>query len=171
MTTDTQQLNELERAYIVLTQKGLPICSQPYHWLAEQLKITVDQTLDITSDLISRGIIRRIAAVPNHYKLGYILNGMTTWDIKDDKAIEYGKKIGELPFVSHCYLRPRHLPNWHYNLFAMIHGRNTQEVQHYQDQIKELLKDVLQTHQGKSQDVLTSTRILKKTGLRLKVRN
>ncbi|MBU2968946.1 Lrp/AsnC family transcriptional regulator [Pseudoalteromonas sp. C2R02] len=165
-----QQLSELERKYVVLTQNGLPICSEPYHKLAQQLNITVKQTLSVTSDLLDRGIIRRIAAVPNHYKLGYTFNGMTTWDIKDELAIEYGKKVGALPFVSHCYLRPRHLPKWHYNLFAMIHGKNEKEVNQYQKQIKELLKDVLQNHQGKSNDVLTSTRILKKTGLRLKVK-
>ena len=170
MTMKLQQLSELERKYVVLTQNGLPICSEPYHKLAQQLNITVKQTLSITSDLLDRGIIRRIAAVPNHYKLGYTFNGMTTWDIKNEQAIEYGKKVGALPFVSHCYLRPRHLPKWHYNLFAMIHGKNEKEMNQYQEQIKELLKNVLQSHQGKSNDVLTSTRILKKTGLRLKVK-
>lgn len=170
MKIKSQQLSELERKYVVLTQNGLPICAEPYHKLAQQLNITVKQTLDITSDLLERGIIRRIAAVPNHYKLGYIFNGMTTWDIADDQAVEFGKKVGELPFVSHCYLRPRHLPKWNYNLFAMIHGKNDKEVSQYQEQIKELLKNVLQNHQGNSNDVLTSTRILKKTGLRLKVK-
>jgi len=170
MNIKSQQLSELERKYVVLTQNGLSICAEPYHKLAQQLNITVKHTLDITADLLDRGIIRRIAAVPNHYKLGYTINGMTTWDIKDAKAVEFGKKVGELPFVSHCYLRPRHLPKWNYNLFAMIHGKNDKEVNQYQEQIKELLKNVLQNHQGKSNDILTSTRILKKTGLRLKVK-
>jgi len=163
-----KQLNTLERKYIVLTQQGLPLCAKPYHWLAEQLTITVEQTLNMTNDLLERGIIRRIAAVPNHYKIGYVFNGMSTWDIADDKAVEFGEKIGKLSFVSHCYLRPRHLPLWNYNLFAMIHAKDELQLKKYQTQIKLLLDDVLQHHQGKSHDVLTSSKILKKTGLRLR---
>jgi siroheme decarboxylase len=165
---DDDQLSALERKYIVLTQKGLPLSAKPYHWLAKQLAITVEQTLAMTNDLLERGIIRRIAAVPDHYKIGYVFNGMTTWDVADDKALEFGEKVGDLPFVSHCYLRPRHLPLWNYNLFAMIHAKDELQLKKYQMQIKSLLVDVLQHHQGKSHDVLTSTKILKKTGLRLK---
>lgn len=165
MTTNT--ISALERQYIVLTQGGLPVCAKPYHWVAEQLDMSVDDVLTMTIDLKTRGVIRRIAAVPNHYKLGYQFNGMTTWDVCDDRALEFGKKVGDLPFVSHCYLRPRHLPQWNYNLFAMVHGRNEQEIKQYQHQINELLSEVLQTHQGPANDILTSTRILKKTGLRL----
>jgi DNA-binding Lrp family transcriptional regulator len=164
----SNSISDLERQYIILTQKGLPLCAKPYHWLAEQLNISVTATLEMTEQLKQRGIIRRIAAVPNHYKLGYKFNGMTTWDISDEHAMEFGEKIGRLPFVSHCYLRPRHLPQWNYNLFAMVHGRSEEELKQYQLQIKELLNEVLQTHQGLSHDVLTSTRILKKTGLRLR---
>jgi len=164
----TITISDLERQYILLTQDGLPLVPKPYHWLSEQLNISVDDTLAMTKDLLARGIIRRIAAVPNHYKLGYKFNGMTTWDVCDERAHEFGEKVGNLPFVSHCYLRPRHLPQWNYNLFAMVHGRTEAEIQQKQHQIKELLSDVLQTHQGQANDILTSTRILKKTGLRLR---
>lgn len=173
--TSAEQLSELERQYILLTQKGLPVIAQPYHWLAEQLSISVDEVLTLTTSFKERGVIRRIAAVPNHYKLGYRFNGMTVWDIDDDKASEFGEKVGKLPFVSHCYLRPRHLPDWNFNLFAMVHGKNQDEISEFRAQIKTLLNEVLQQRvhpeTGKeilSCNMLTSTKILKKTGLRLK---
>jgi DNA-binding Lrp family transcriptional regulator len=172
----TPELTPLERQYILATQKGLPIVERPYDVIAQKLNISLEEVLALTEDLQKRGIIRRIAAVPNHYKIGYKFNGMTVWDIQDDKIQEVGQRIGKLPFVSHCYQRPRHLPHWNYNLFAMVHGKNQQEIQNYRSQIKELLNDVLvqRNHdagQGspiKSNDMLTSTQILKKTGLRLK---
>ncbi|MGB1262182.1 MAG: Lrp/AsnC family transcriptional regulator [Cognaticolwellia sp.] len=171
-----QTLSPLERQYVLLTQSGLPIIAQPYHWLADQLSLNVDEVLAMTKDLKARGIIRRIAAVPNHYKLGYRYNGMTVWDVQDQHVSEMGKAVGRLPFVSHCYLRPRHLPRWNFNLFAMVHGKTQQEVQQYRTQIKDLLINVLQQRnddpdQGekfKTNDILISTEILKKTGLRLK---
>ena len=177
-------LSALERQYILLTQDGLPLVAEPYHVLAQQLEISVAQVLAMTNDLLARGVIRRIAAVPNHYKLGYRYNGMTVWDVRDDVAQKFGEAVGKLDFVSHCYLRPRHLPQWNYNLFAMVHGRSESDIQHYREQIKHLLSEVLQNHQQdenlssldnassnnglKSNDMLTTTRILKKTGLRLK---
>ena len=176
-TCQSNELSELERKFVLLTQNGLPITEKPYHWLAEQLAISVEDTLSMTQSFVERGIIRRIAAVPNHYKLGYKFNGMTVWDIKDSVASEFGEKVGKLPFVSHCYLRPRHLPSWNYNLFAMVHGKTPEEIQQYRSQIKDLLKEVLvernsnDANQGvvtRSNDMLTSTKILKKTGLRLK---
>ena len=72
-----------------------------------------------------------------------------------------------MPFVSHCYRRPRRLPEWNFNLFAMVHGKNEQQIDEYRIQIKELLADVLQTSEQSSNEMLTSSKILKKTGLRL----
>jgi len=170
------KLSALERQYVLLTQAGLPIVAQPYQHIAQALKIPVADVLAMTRNLKERGIIRRIAAVPNHYKLGYRYNGMTVWDVNDEHVRDVGQAIGRLPFVSHCYLRPRHLPQWNYNLFAMVHGKTAAEVQQYRTQIKELLINVLhvrnndpdQSAQFQTNDILTSTEILKKTGLRLK---
>lgn len=171
-----EKLSEQERHYILLTQHGLPIIEKPYNAIAEQMNISVEQVLTLTKSMQERGIIRRIAAVPNHYKLGYQFNGMTVWDIDDEQAEKFGDAVGKLPFVSHCYLRPRFLPEWNYNLFAMVHGKTEQSIAKYREQIKELLKEVLVTRKHdvgqhnhlQSNDMLTSTAILKKTGLRLK---
>ncbi|MDH3742722.1 MAG: Lrp/AsnC family transcriptional regulator, partial [Hyphomicrobiales bacterium] len=73
-----------------------------------------------------------------------------------------GEKIGALDFVSHCYLRPRHLPLWPYNMFAMVHGHERSEVEDKVRVIAELLGTAAAQH-----DVLYSSRILKKTGLRI----
>jgi DNA-binding Lrp family transcriptional regulator len=112
--------------------------------------------------MLACGIIRRIGAVPNHYRLGLTANGMTVWDVDDNKIIELGNKIGQLDFVSHCYQRPRRLPMWRYNLFAMVHGANKDEVNEKTKQIKSLLGSDCSAH-----ETLFSSAILKKTGLRL----
>jgi hypothetical protein len=73
-----------------------------------------------------------------------------------------GKQVGALDIVSHCYHRPRCLPDWPYNLFAMVHGHSQDEVIAKVERIAQLLGGKARQH-----DVLFSTRILKKTGLRL----
>ena len=157
------QTSELDRKIIVATQEGLPLTPQPYLQLAEQLGVTEDEVITRMQRMQEAGVIRRIAVVPDHYKLGYTLNGMTVWDVPDDMVSTLGKKLGALDFVSHCYHRPRHPPHWTHNLFAMVHGRTQAEVDEHIQAIVDLLGDYNRGH-----DVLFSKRILKKTGLRIK---
>jgi DNA-binding Lrp family transcriptional regulator len=108
------------------------------------------------------GAIRRIGVVPNHYALGLTANGMSVWDVADDMVAETGRAVGALAFVTHCYERPRRLPAWRYNLFAMVHGRSRAEVHEKVGRIAELIGPAARAH-----DVLFSLRVLKKTGLRI----
>ncbi|VAX06100.1 Heme d1 biosynthesis protein NirH [hydrothermal vent metagenome] len=155
-------LDDLDRRIVVATQAGLPLTTEPYQQVAEEVGTTEGEVMQRMERMLEDGIIRRIGAVPNHYTLGFRGNGMTVWDVPDEKVVEYGEKIGALDFVSHAYHRPRFLPEWRYNLFAMVHGSDRDAVQHKVDVIVEVLGDDNRAH-----EVLFSTRILKKTGLRL----
>lgn len=150
---------------VELTQAGLPLLDDPWAWLAEQLELSVESTLDLLKRLQDNGAIRRIAAVPNHYRLGYRHNGMTVWDVSDTDMPRLGALLGAQPFVSHCYRRPRR-PGWRYNLFAMVHGRSREEIDRYREHLRYLLGDACA-----ADDMLVSSRILKKTGLRLSPRS
>ena len=151
----------LAERLIQLTEAGLPLVADPWSWLGEQLGISPNAALALLRRLHTAGAIRRIAAVPNHYRLGYVHNGMTVWDVDDEKIDRLGAQVGALPFVSHCYRRPRRR-GWRYNLFAMVHGRSATEIAQYREQIRALLGRA-----AEAGDMLVSTRILKKTGLRL----
>lgn len=155
-------MDTLDRQLIVATQQGLPLVSRPYHALADALGISPQQVMARLAALQAQGVIRRIAALPNHYALGYGANGMSVWDVADDRVETLGERIGALDFVSHCYQRPRHLPHWPYTLFAMVHGRTRAEVEDKVAQIAALLGQEDRGHR-----ILYSTKILKKTGLRL----
>lgn len=155
-------LDETDRCLIQLTQAGLPLSVQPFHDLAVQLGIDVEQVIARLRRMQDGGMIRRIGAVPNHYALGYRANGMSVWNVQDAHVHRLGRAVGELKFVSHCYLRGRHPPRWPYNLFAMVHGRGRDEVEQGVEKIRALLGNRQSGHR-----VLYSTRILKKTGLRL----
>jgi DNA-binding Lrp family transcriptional regulator len=158
----TPALDPTDRRILQASQGGLPLCPQPFHALAEQLDLEPDDVMTRFRRLLAAGVIRRIGAVPNHYALGVRANGMSVWDVDDRRIDELGPEVGALTFVSHCYRRPRRPPRWPYNLFAMVHGRSREEVEGQVGEIADLLGDAARAH-----DVLFSTRILKKTGLRL----
>jgi siroheme decarboxylase len=155
-------LNPLDRQIILATQKGLPLLPQPYEWVAQQVGCTAEQVIRRMQAMQEAGIIRRVGAVPNHYALGYGFNGMSVWDVADQDVMAAGQAITALSFVSHCYQRPRFLPHWPYNIFAMVHARHEAAAHDLVGQIAAALGGMVRGHQ-----VLFSTKILKKTGLRL----
>ena len=155
-------MDDFARRLIQATQQGLPLTPEPYAELARTLGCDEATVLAGIEDLLARGVIRRIGVVPNHYAIGYSANGMSVWDVDDAVVDALGERIGRLPFVTHCYRRPRHLPDWPYNLFAMLHGGNRDEVMVHVEEVRALLGEAC-----RSSDVLFSTQILKKTGLRL----
>lgn len=155
-------LDELDRRLTRATQSGLPIVPRPYEAVGATLGISGEQVRERLQAMLDAGLIRRIGAVPNHYRLGFTANGMSVWDVADEVVDELGARIGLLPGVSHCYRRPRQLPVWPYNLFAMLHGRSRDEVEQQAEDIALMLGDACRAH-----DILYSTAILKKTGLRL----
>ena len=155
-------IDELDRCIVRATQAGLPLRIAPYTEIADECGCSIETILQRLRRMLERGVIRRIGAIPNHYRLGLKGNGMSVWDVVDDRIGELGARVGRLEFVSHCYERPRHPPLWPYNLFAMIHGHDRDEVDSKLGQVAELLGSDCRRH-----EVLFSTRILKKTGLRL----
>jgi DNA-binding Lrp family transcriptional regulator len=155
-------LDPVDRRLIAATGAGLPLVERPYAQIASELDLTEDDVIARLAAMQSQGIIRRIALAPNHYRLGMTANGMTVWDVDDALVSTMGKRVGALPFVTHCYRRPRALPLWPYNLFAMVHGTDRSEVEAKRLEIARLLGDVCRTSA-----ILYSKRILKKTGLRL----
>jgi DNA-binding Lrp family transcriptional regulator len=142
-------------------QDGLPLVPRPYRAVAESLRVAPDELMARLREMLADGRVRRVGAVPNHYALGYVANGMSVWDVDDAAIGELGPRVGALEFVSHCYRRPRRPPAWRYNLFAMVHGRARNEVEAKVGEIAALLGAACRAH-----DVLYSVRILKKTGLR-----
>ncbi len=155
-------LDDIDRAIVRETQAGLDLTPRPYHAVAERLGVDAAEVMRRLAIMLEAGVIRRIGVVPNHFALGLDRNAMTVWDVSDNEVSRLGREIGALDFVTHCYRRPRVLPHWPYNLFAMVHGRSDDEIA-----AKIALISARLGSACRASDVLVSKRILKKTGLRL----
>ncbi|MDH3449063.1 MAG: AsnC family protein [Gammaproteobacteria bacterium] len=117
-----------EIALIEIIGKGLPLVGKPYAAIAARLGCTEAEVIDGIRRIMMRGDMKRFGVVVRHRELGYRANGMVVWDIPDERVAELGQCIGQYPFVTLCYQRPRRLPDWQYNLFSMIHGRDRDAV-------------------------------------------
>ncbi len=121
-------LNETEQRLISLIQGGLPISSRPWVDIARQMNLDEDEVLNQVRKLQERGLIKRFGLVVRHHELGYTANAMVVWDVPDDRVRAVGQALGCHDCVTLCYQRPRRLPQWPYNLFCMIHGKDRERV-------------------------------------------
>ena len=121
-------LDERDRALIAEIQTGLPLTPCPYAEIGQRVGLSETEVIDRLKRLLQVGAIKRLGVVVRHHEIGYRANAMTVWDIPDENVSELGECMGQFEFVTLCYRRPRRLPDWPYNLFTMVHGRDREEV-------------------------------------------
>lgn len=122
------EIDEKDAALIAVIQTGLPLSTAPYADLGEQIGMTEDEVINRLVYLNESKVIKRFGVVVRHHELGYRANAMTVWNIDNDKVSQLGACMGKFDFITLCYRRPRRLPEWPYNLFTMIHGKNRDHV-------------------------------------------
>lgn len=154
-------LELLDQQLIATIQDGFELTSKPFLKIAQQLGISEQRVLDRLKDLQENGTIKRLGVVVRHRELGFKANAMVVWDIPDDRVAEIAQRIASFECVTLCYQRPRRLPEWSYNLFSMIHGKDRESVlQRLAD-----LVDLLELQDIKHKP-LFSTRRFKQRGAR-----
>ncbi len=121
-------LDAVDKALIAIVQGGLPLCERPYAVIAQQLGLEEQTVIQRLQALQQQGAIKRFGVVVRHHELGYQANAMVVFDIPDEKVAHLGRCIGKFEYVTLCYRRPRVLPDWPYNLFCMIHGKDRDAV-------------------------------------------
>jgi DNA-binding Lrp family transcriptional regulator len=121
-------LNETDRLLIATIQDGLPLVPHPYAAIGERLGLDEQAVIGRLQTLQDSGLIKRMGVVVKHRALGYRANAMVVWDIPEDNVERIGALLAGEECVTLCYQRPRRLPDWPYNLFCMIHGRERDAV-------------------------------------------
>jgi DNA-binding Lrp family transcriptional regulator len=124
----TVELNEAERQILWKLEDDLDVISEPFDFLCSE-GLETEEVLRIIQGLIDKGVIRRIAAVVDHRKLGFVTNVLFCSEVPQNRIVEAGKALARFGAVSHCYER-KTVEDWPYNLFAMMHGKSMGEIQH-----------------------------------------
>jgi len=123
-----EQMDAADYALAAALEDGLHLLPRPYAALAVACNMGESEAIARIGRLSELGVIRRFGVVVRHQELGYNANAMVVWDVPDSLANAIGRLLGGQPQVSLCYQRPRRLPDWPYNLFTMLHGRDRAEV-------------------------------------------
>jgi DNA-binding Lrp family transcriptional regulator len=130
-------LDALDQRLIAAIQGGLPLVSRPYEEIARRIGTGEAEVIARLRTMLEDGTIKRLGVVVRHRKIGYCANAMVVWDVADKAVDALGYRLRRFDFITLCYRRPRRLPEWPYNLFCMIHGRDRAKVRERVDELVE----------------------------------
>jgi DNA-binding Lrp family transcriptional regulator len=116
-------LDAADRRLIARACGDIGAAAQPYAELARETGLAEAALLERLRAYRAAGALRRFGAILRHQKAGLTANGMSVWDVPAANVLAAGRRMATVPEVSHCYERPR-IPDWPYNLYAMIHARS-----------------------------------------------
>jgi DNA-binding Lrp family transcriptional regulator len=126
-SADAVPLSEDQKKLVRLLDGDLPIVPDFFAAPAADAGMSPQELLGQVRDWLAKGVIRRFGAIVAHRKLGYRANGMAVFRTPADRADAAGARLAGHDEVTHCYLRSG-MPDWPYNLFAMVHGRSEDAV-------------------------------------------
>lgn len=125
---ETAELNETEKQILSKLPDELELTGRPFDFLCRG-GLETEEVLRIIQGLIDKGVIRRIAAIVDHRKLGFVANVLFAGEVLEEQIVKAGRALARFGLVSHCYQRET-VEDWPYNLFAMMHGRSMGDIQH-----------------------------------------
>lgn len=120
-------LSEQDKNVIRVVQQDLPLVPEPFAPWASEAGCDVAGLLEACRRFEQRRQMRRFAAVLHHREAGFGVNAMGVWRAPDGQIERLGAVMANFPAVSHCYRRPSY-PDWPFNLYTMIHGRDDAAV-------------------------------------------
>jgi DNA-binding Lrp family transcriptional regulator len=126
--SEVVKLNKTEKQILWELEDDLDVISEPFDFLCSE-GLETEEVLRIIQGLIDKGVIRRIAAIVDHRKLGFVTNVLFCSEVPRNRIVEAGEALARFGAVSHCYER-KTVEDWPYNLFAMMHGKSMGEIQH-----------------------------------------
>ncbi len=110
-----------------LVEQGLPLIDRPYAAWGAELGCDEADVIACLQRWLDAGTISRFGIVVRHHEFGFDANAMTVFDVPDDLVDARGAALACADGVTLAYRRVR-APEWRYNLYCMVHGRDRDAV-------------------------------------------
>jgi DNA-binding Lrp family transcriptional regulator len=157
--TFSRDLTPEQRTVLRIVQENLPDSATPFRDIAAEAGWTESEVIEFLRRLKEEGFIRRFGATLRHQVAGYDCNVMVAWQVEPVEAVEeVARSMSERPEITHVYQR-RTCPEWPFNLYTMIHGRNEEEC-------RKVVRELRQLRGVQRCEFLFSEDELKKTSMR-----
>jgi DNA-binding Lrp family transcriptional regulator len=115
-------VDTIDRAILNAIQANFPVCEEPFKTVALELGLSESEIIARIAQLKREGIIRRIGAVFDPEKLGFV-STLCAARVPEEKVKAFSETVSAHPGVTHNYRR-----NHAYNIWFTITARNQDEL-------------------------------------------
>ena len=151
-------INDFDINLIRQLQEDMTVTNEPFKVIADNLGVAQELVLQKIHHWKDIGVIRRFGARIRHQKAGFRNNAMVVFQVDMDRIDQAGESLSRYRQISHCYQRAT-VPQWPYNLYAMIHS--TSELS-----LRELITEIVDKMKPSRHDVLLSVTEYKKQSVK-----
>jgi DNA-binding Lrp family transcriptional regulator len=124
-------VDAIDHKILNLIQAAFPLEAEPYEWIGEQAGITQEDAFNRVRQLRESGIIRRIGAIFDPKKLGFV-STLCAARVPEEKLMAFVKLVNAYPGVTHNYRR-----NHDYNVWFTVIAAGEDELSRLLVEIKE----------------------------------
>ena len=115
-------MDGIDRQILNLIQGSFPMVEEPYRAIAGRVGVSEEEAIDRIRKLKEDGIIRRIGAVFDPGKLGFV-SALCAARVPDEKVAAFAAAVNACPGVTHNYRR-----NDEYNIWFTVTARSEEEI-------------------------------------------
>ena len=124
-------MDEIDKKILNIIQKDFPIVEVPFRVVAEKIGTAEDDVLERIRRMKREGIIRRIGAVFDAKKLGYV-SALCAARVPDERLRAFVDTVNSYPGITHNYRR-----NHAYNVWFTIISPDESTLQSSLAEIRE----------------------------------
>jgi DNA-binding Lrp family transcriptional regulator len=103
--------DSIDKKILNIIQKEFPVVTEPFKVIAERVGITEDEALERISRLKQEGIIRRIGAVFDSRKMGFV-STLCAARVPEEKLKAFVEAVNSYAGVTHNYRRNHEYNVW-----------------------------------------------------------
>ena len=104
-------MDTIDKKILNIIQKEFPVVAEPFKVIAERVGITEDEALERISKLKKEGIIRRIGAVFDSRKMGFV-STLCAARVPEDTLKAFVEVVNSYAGVTHNYRRNHEYNVW-----------------------------------------------------------
>jgi DNA-binding Lrp family transcriptional regulator len=108
-------MTDQEKALARLIQADIPMEKRPFETMGKAVGLTGKDVLALIRQWKEQGLLRKVAVIVRHQRVGYTQNAMVLWSVPEEDCETAGTFFAAFPEITHCYERTP--PEGRYNLF------------------------------------------------------
>ena len=125
------QLDPVDKAILMILQRGIPVTSRPYLAMAEEIGgVSEAEVIDRIALLKEENIIRRMSGFFNSGKLGYV-SALCAIKVQPERLAAAAQVVNRYPGITHNYVREHE-----YNMWFTLIARDVETRERILDEIE-----------------------------------